>query len=180
MPTSPAVSSLPPALTESGSKARVDRAPTTPGALSALERRLLNDFQRDFPVTPAPFAEIAARLGVSESEVIETLSDLKARGCVSRVGPVFAPRRVGYSLLAALSVPAARLEKVAELVNSYSEVNHNYEREHRFNLWFVVTGSDGKRVERTLNEIEERTGLETLRLPLERAYHIDLGFPLWP
>jgi hypothetical protein len=70
------------------------------------------------------------------------------------------------------------LEEVAELVNGYREVNHNYEREHHFNLWFVVTASDFARVAEVLDEIGERTGLKVLDLPLVEAYHIDLGFPL--
>ena len=179
MPTSPAASSSPPAPTASGFDARDSGPAERVRALSALERRLLDEFQRDFPLVPAPFAEMGARLGVSESEVMEALAKLKARGFVSRVGPVFAPRRLGFSLLAALAVPATRLEAVAALVSAYQEVNHNYEREHDYNLWFVVTGDDEQRVQRVLHDIEQRSGLAALRLPLERAYHIDLGFPLW-
>ena len=179
MPTSPAASSSPPAPTASAFDARGAGPAENTRALSTLERRLLDEFQRDFPLEPAPFIEMGARLGVSESEVIEALANLEARGFVSRVGPVFAPRRLGFSLLAALAVPAARLETVAALVSAYPEVNHNYEREHHYNLWFVVTGNDEFRVERVLDGIEQRTGLNALRLPLERAYHIDLGFPLW-
>ncbi len=180
MPTSPAASFSPRAPTASGFDARIDDPAESAKALSALERRLLDEFQRDFPLVPAPFAEMATRLGVSESEVIDALTNLKARGFVSRVGPVFAPRRLGYSLLSALAVPAESLEAVASMVNDFEEVNHNYEREHEYNLWFVVTGDDEQRVQRVLDEIEQRTGLTALRLPLERAYHIDLGFPLWP
>ncbi len=179
MPTSPAASSSPPAPTASAFDARGAGARESVQALSALERRLLDEFQRDFPLVPAPFAEIGARLGLSESEVIDALANLEARGFISRVGPVFAPRRVGHSLLAALAVPAEQLDAVAALVSDYAEVNHNYEREHDYNLWFVVTGDDEFRVQRVLDEIEQRSGLKTLRLPLERAYHIDLGFPLW-
>lgn len=179
MSTSPAASSSPPAPTASAFDARGVDSAANPEALSALERRLLDEFQRDFPLVPAPFAEIGKRLSVSESEVIDALANLEARGFVSRVGPVFAPQRLGFSLLAALAVPAARLEAVAALVSAYPEVNHNYQREHAYNLWFVVTGDDELRVQRVLDEIQQRTGLKALRLPLERAYHIDLGFPLW-
>lgn len=179
MPTNRAVSFSPPERTASDSEVRADSAPGNALALSALERRLLDEFQHDFPLVPAPFAEIGARLGVSESEVVAALQDLTARGFVSRVGPVFSPRRAGYSLLAALRVPDSLLEEVAAFINTRPEVNHNYEREHDYNLWFVVTGDSKHRVDRTLDMIERHTGLEALRLPLERAYHIDLGFPLW-
>lgn len=151
----------------------------TPIALTALEKTLLNDFQRGFPLTPEPFAEIAAQTGVSEARVIATLQSLHDRGLISRVGPVFAPLRAGASTLAALPVPVNELEAVAAIVNHFAEVNHNYEREHTYNLWFVVTAPDQAQVERVLRDIESATGLSVLNLPLERSFYIDLGFPLW-
>ncbi|HEY9900441.1 MAG TPA: hypothetical protein V6D00_14795 [Pantanalinema sp.] len=146
--------------------------------MTELERRLLNDFQRGFPLTPRPYAELARCLEVSEVEVIEALARLQAEGAISRVGPVFAPNRVGASTLAALSVPPERLEDVAALVSAYPEVNHNYEREHSHNLWFVVTAESRDRLAAVLAEIEARTGLAVLDLPLEEQFHIDLGFDL--
>jgi len=148
-------------------------------ALSALEKCLLNEYQRGFPLCAEPFAEIAAQLGVAETDVIMTLESLQRRGFISRVGPVFAPQRAGASTLAALAVPEDRLESVASLVSAFTEVNHNYQREHDWNLWFVVTAPDQQRVEQVLADIESATGLEVLNLPLERAFYIDLGFPLW-
>ena len=151
----------------------------TPLQLSALEKCLLNEYQRDFPLCASPFAVIADQQGVTEAEVIETLESLQQRGLISRVGPVFAPQRAGASTLAALSVPGEELQRVADIVSDFEEVNHNYEREHSFNLWFVVTASDEAHVQRVLDAIEEQTGLAVLNLPLERSFYIDLGFPLW-
>jgi DNA-binding Lrp family transcriptional regulator len=144
--------------------------------LSRLEQQLLNDFQRDLPLAPRPFAAIAEALQIDERTVLRTLQDLQQRGLISRVGPVFAPRRAGASTLAALAVLPEDLEAVAELVSAYPEVNHNYQREHRFNLWFVLTAPDQERLSAVIGEIEQRTGLAVLDLPLERDYHIDLGF----
>ena len=115
--------------------------------MTDLDLRLLNDFQRDFPLEAAPFGVIAGRLGISEAEVLEALVRLQACGKVSRVGAVFRPHSVGSSTLAALAVPAEQIDAVAQLVSSYAEVNHNYEREHRYNLWFVVTAPDEARVQ---------------------------------
>ena len=70
------------------------------------------------------------------------------------------------------------MEEVAALISAYDEVNHNYEREHELNLWFVVTAADVGRLRSVLAEIATRTGLEVLDLPLEESFHIDLGFPL--
>ena len=146
--------------------------------MNALEKRLLNNFQRDLPLSSTPFATMAEELGVTEKEVIEGLRTLTDRGAVSRVGPVFRPQRCGASSLVAMAVPEDRLEAVAELVNSYPDVNHNYEREHRFNLWFVLTTSRQDRLQTVLDEIEQSTGRATLSLPMLAEYHIDLGFPL--
>lgn len=143
-----------------------------------LSFRLLNDFQRDFPLCDEPFACLADDLGTGEEAVIKTLRELQASGRVSRVGAVFAPRRIGVSTLAALSVPEACLAEVAGLVNAFPGVNHNYEREHRYNLWFVVTAASAGRLDATIRAIEDGSGLPVLRLPLLDEYHIDLGFAL--
>ena len=147
-------------------------------AAEALDRRLLNDFQHGFPLTPRPFAALAERLGVGEAEVLRRLRRLQDQGAISRIGAVLTPHRAGWSTLAAMAVPEGELDEVAELVSGYPEVNHNYEREHRLNLWFVVTAPSAERVAGVLAEIEYWTGLAVLDLPLEEAYRLDLGFPL--
>ena len=150
-----------------------------PTSLTPLEKCLLNEYQHGFPVCTEPFAEIAAQQGVTEAQVISTLISLQQHGLISRVGPVFAPQRAGASTLAALSVTEDRLQAVADMVSRYDEVNHNYEREHHYNLWFVVTAADEDEVQGVLEDIEMRTGLAVLDLPLEHSFYIDLGFPLW-
>ena len=145
---------------------------------SSLEQRLLNEFQHGMPLTPNPYADIARQLGVYETTVLETLRRLQTEGVVSRIGAVFRPNRIGASTLAAIAVPTAKLEEVAAMVSEFTEVNHNYEREHRFNLWFVVVADDEDRLESVLAEIEDRCGYPVLDLPLLNEYFIDLGFDL--
>jgi DNA-binding Lrp family transcriptional regulator len=147
-------------------------------ALSAVDRRLLNDFQHDFPLAPRPFAEIAVRLGTDENTVIETFARLQAERIVSRIGATVTPHKMGWSTLAAMAVPADRIEDVAALINGYDEVNHNYEREHDINIWFVATAESREKTEAVLEDIARRSGIEVLDLPLEEAYRLDLGFPL--
>lgn len=146
--------------------------------MDATDRRLLDAWQRDFPLEPRPFAAIARELGIAEAEVIARLAALQAAGAVSRVGAVVRPNTAGRSTLAAMAVPEARLEEVGALIAAQPEVNHCYEREHRLNLWFVVAAADAAAVARTLARIEAASGLTVLALPLEAEYRIDLGFPL--
>jgi DNA-binding Lrp family transcriptional regulator len=148
-------------------------------ALSDTQRRLIEGWQKDFPLDPAPYARIALALGVSERSVLGMLVELSRTGILSRVGAVVAPNTAGASTLGAMAVPPERLDEVARQVNAEAGVNHNYEREHRFNLWFVVTGRDRPALDSAIARISRRTGVEVLDLPLRAAYYIDLGFPLF-
>lgn len=143
-----------------------------------LEFHLLNDFQRDFPLVPEPYAELARRLGVTEGAVLAALRRLMDDGKVSRVGAVFRPHVLGCSTLAAVACPPERMQAVAALIDSHPEVNHNYEREHAYNLWFVVTAADRNGVAAVLDDIQRQSGLVPLNLPMLADYHIDLGFDL--
>ncbi|MCW9014402.1 MAG: Lrp/AsnC family transcriptional regulator [Gammaproteobacteria bacterium] len=143
-----------------------------------LTQQLLNNFQHDIPLSPTPYADMAERLGVDEQIVLKLLKDLQDQGILSRVGAVFRPNRVGVSTLAAMAVPEYRLQQVADIISAYSAVNHNYEREHHFNLWFVVTAENPQQLDDTLADMESRTDIRILSLPMEKDYHIDLGFPL--
>ncbi|HEY0634383.1 MAG TPA: Lrp/AsnC family transcriptional regulator [Gammaproteobacteria bacterium] len=146
--------------------------------LDPIEQALLNDFQQGLPLSSAPFATMAEQLGVSEAQVLKTLQQLQESGAISRVGPVFRTHSIGASTLAAMRVPEARLEEVAEIVNRFEEVNHNYEREHVLNLWFVATAPDQQHLDEVLQEIVHHTGIPVIALPMLEDYHIDLGFEL--
>ena len=143
-----------------------------------LEKRLLDNFQHDLPLSATPFADIALELGVREDEVLNTIDSLQKDGVISRVGPVFRPNRVGVSTLAAMSLPKHELECVARIISAFPEVNHNYEREHDFNLWFVVTASSEEHLAIVLHEIEQHAGYPLMSLPMLEDYFIDLGFKL--
>lgn len=141
-------------------------------------QQMLNEFQHDFPLSATPYADMAEKLGIEEQALLDLLADLKAQGILSRVGAVFTPNRVGASTLAAMAVPEHKLEAIADIISSYSAVNHNYEREHHFNLWFVATAENSSLLAEILADMEQKTGFRILSLPMEQDYHIDLGFPL--
>ncbi len=145
---------------------------------SDLEKQLVDRYQRDFPLDPRPFRAIAEKLGTDERTVLEALEGLREAGVLGRLGAVLEPHRAGYSTLAAMQVPEPLLPQIATFVSDYPEVTHNYEREHRLNLWFVVAAPSRARVAAVIADIEYRTGLAVLDLPLEEAFHLDLGFPV--
>jgi siroheme decarboxylase len=146
--------------------------------IDAIDLRLLQDFQRDLPLVPHPFAAMGLALGLEEAEVICRLRRLRDEGKVARVGATVRPNTAGASTLAALRVPEERLEAVATAVGSERGVNHSYQREHDWNLWFVATAADAAELAALLDRIRCRTGLAILDLPLVRPFNIDLGFRL--
>ena len=150
------------------------------GERMGIDRAMLNDYQRDFPVTQRPFAHLARRLEIGEDEVLIRLKRLSKAGYIARIGAAVRPNTVGAAPLAALAVDPDRLEEVAATVSAMPGVNHNYARDHRLNLWFVVTEPDREKVAETLAAVARATGLTPLSFPLTTGYHIDLGFPLWP
>lgn len=141
--------------------------------------RLLNEFQRGFPVVPRPFRVLAEKLSVTEAEVIRLLLQLKADGIIGRVGGAIRPNTVGASTLAAMSVPENRLADVATLLAGLPAVNHSYLREHEWNLWFVLTTPEEAALMAALAQIAGQTGLRVLDLRLVQPFHIDLGFSLY-
>ena len=145
---------------------------------STLEQHLLNDYQRDMSLSATPYADMAEQLGVSEEKILESINSLQDRGVISRVGPVFRPNRIGVSTLAAMAVPEQDVECVARIISAFPEVNHNYQRDHEYNLWFVVTASSAEHLDIVLYEIEQHTEYPLMSLPMLDDYFIDLGFKL--
>ena len=145
---------------------------------SILEQHLLNDYQRDMSLSATPYADMAKQLGVSEEKILESINSLQDRGAISRVGPVFRPNRIGVSTLAAMAIPEQDIECIARIISAFPEVNHNYQREHEYNLWFVVTASSAEHLDIVLYEIEQHTEYPLMSLPMLDDYFIDLGFKL--
>jgi DNA-binding Lrp family transcriptional regulator len=142
------------------------------------DRRLLDEWQRDFPLVPRPFAVIGEQTGLDEDEVIRRYVRLRENGAITRIGATVRPNTIAVSTLAAIAVPENRIEEVAAIIGSEQGVNHSYLREHHWNLWFVATAPDDAGLQASLARIEGRSGLRVLGFPLLRAFNIDLGFRL--
>lgn len=146
--------------------------------LDHLDRALLDGYQRDMPVSARPFQVMAEQLNTSEAEVIARLDRLQELGVLSRVGPVFDHARAGASMLVAAAVPEDERDRHAAIINQAAGVNHNYAREHDYNLWFVMTAPDEAQLKMRLDQLESELERRLLRLPMLENFHIDLAFPL--
>jgi len=150
-----------------------------PEHVAAMPLALFNTWQRDFPIVARPFDALGADAGLSGAQVREALRAGLASGAISRVGAVFGVGAGGAAVLCAMQVAPQRLDAVAAHVNAEPGVNHNYAREHRLNLWFVATAGDAAQLQASVDRIERASGEQALRLPMRRAYRIDLGFDLF-
>jgi DNA-binding Lrp family transcriptional regulator len=143
--------------------------------MDEIDRRLVNALQGGFPVHERPFAEVAKRLGLGESEVLARLATLRAEGVLSRFGPMYDAERLGGAVsLCAMAVPEERFEEVAELVNGFPEVAHNYARAHALNMWFVLAVEQPEQIATTIAWIEAVTGLAVVNLPKLDEYFLEL------
>ncbi len=148
--------------------------------LTAFDKKLINVLQVGLPISSRPFADLAKNLNSDEKTVLARIKDLKARGYLRRIGPFFASEKIGYhGTLVALRVAPEAIERVAEAVNSYVGVTHNYEREGKYNLWFtLLTPSEEMRC-KILGEIRILPGVEALlNLPSHKKYKVNVQFKL--
>ncbi|WP_416840513.1 Lrp/AsnC family transcriptional regulator [Haloferax sp. DFSO52] len=146
--------------------------------LDEVDATLIDEYQSGFPVEARPFRVVAEELDIDEDEALERVRRLREKGIFRRFGAVLNPPVIGSSTLAAVAAPDDRFDEIAEIINSYRQVNHNYRRAHEWNMWFVVTAGSRETRDRILSEIEDRTGCEVLNLPMLTDYYIDLEFPV--
>lgn len=138
----------------------------------------LSDYQHDFPLVARPFAAIARDVGATEDAVLAALRECRERGALGRIGAVWERGAGGAAALCALRVDAGDLDRVAAIASAEPSVNHNYEREHEWRLWYVITAPTPSCVRDVARRVQSRAGTDALFLPMVRAYRVDLGFDL--
>jgi DNA-binding Lrp family transcriptional regulator len=145
--------------------------------MDSVDRQIINELQGGFPVCDRPYAVVADRMHLTESELMRRLDALLERGVLSRFGPMFNADRMGGAVtLCAMAVPERDFDAVAAFVNSFDEVAHNYAREHRLNMWFVVAAEHSARVREVLRGIEKNTGLTVYDMPKQEEFFVGLKF----
>ena len=140
-----------------------------------LERRLLNTCQGGFPLRERPFEHAGKSLGVSGEDLRARIGAMLEDGSLSRFGPLYDASSMGGALtLAALEVPETRYDEVAETVNAFDEVAHNYQREHRLNMWFVLATETPRQMRDSLQRIETAVGLPVYNFPKRQTFYLGL------
>ncbi len=147
--------------------------------MDKLDRAIVNTLQQGFPVCEKPFAEAAALLGLREDELIARVQAMLDARVLTRFGPLYQAERLGGAYaLAALRVPPADFDRVAAIVNDLPEVAHNYERDHEFNMWFVLATGAAEDITRAVERIERETGLHVYLMPKREEFFVGLNLPV--
>lgn len=146
--------------------------------MDEIDRKIINTLQGDFPIDDRPYQIIAKKLNIEEDELLKRLEVLLENRTLTRFGPMYDIQKLGGSFsLCAIRVPPERFEEVTEVVNSFSEVAHNYERDHEFNMWYVLATESLSQIDETNHSIEEKTGLKVYNMPKTQEFFVGLHFP---
>ena len=147
--------------------------------LDARDRAILNRLQDGIPVCDRPFAAVGEELGLGEEDLLARLRRLLESGVLTRFGPLYQIERAGGAfVLAAMQVPPEDVERVADIANGFDEVAHNYLRDHRFNLWFVVAAASNDEALDAIARIEAKTRHPVYAMPKLKEYFLDLRLPV--
>jgi len=143
--------------------------------MDTIDRAIINTLQNGFPICPSPYKKVAQSLGLTEQDLIERIQVLLDNGTLSRFGPMYHAEQMGGALtLAALKVPKDNFDNIAEIINAFPEVAHNYAREHALNMWFVLATETPEKIQQVINDIEAQTKLKVYNMPKEHEYFVGL------
>ena len=133
---------------------------------SDSQRRVLALVQGDLPDSATPFADVAARAGVQEDEVIELLAGMRASGEIRRFGATLRHQKAGYgaNAMVAWYVDEADLERVGTFMASRPEISHCYHRvncmDWPYNLYTMVHAKTKDQCRETVAELARLSGVE--------------------
>ena len=144
-----------------------------------LDRKIINELQKNFPVCDHPFAVVAAKLETTEAELILRLQHMLDEKLLTRFGPIYNAERLGGAVsLCALAVQEDDFDFISEKVNTFPQVAHNYQREHELNMWFVLATETKNELDETIKKIEADTGLPVRNMPKLQEFYVGLHFEI--
>ena len=128
--------------------------------LDAIDRRIVQATQAGLPLTPQPYAEIAAVLDLAESEVIDRIAAMQERGIIRRIA--IAPHHYALGMTAngmsVWDVEDDRISALGARIGALPYVTHCYQRPRAlphwpYNLFAMLHGSGRDEVEAKRREV---------------------------
>lgn len=112
-----------------------------------MTKEILLRIQKNFPLTSKPFEAIAKELGMEEDEVISIIQNQKDEKIIRQTSAIFDTKSLGYkSSLVAFEIDEDKIDEAVKIINAHPGVSHNYERNHKFNIWFTMAVSPDSKI----------------------------------
>ena len=156
-------------------------ATATTQTFDGVDKALLTEVQKQFPIDHRPFQILSEKLGISEQACLERITRLKANQVIRQISAIFDTRAIGYqsTLVAMKKADPARVDEAAEVINQHPGVSHNYKRNDPFNIWFTVAVPPGDSLEQVVRILHALAKAdETIILPTLRLYKIGVKLDL--
>ena len=136
-----------------------------PIALSDEDIATIRATQGPMSVRPDAYAPAAARLGVSEEEVVRRLRSLQERGGLRRVAAILFHRRAGFSAngMGVWAVPEDEILETGKRMAAFRGISHCYQRptypDWPYSVFTLAHGRSKEECDAILDSIAERTGM---------------------
>ena len=142
--------------------------------LTDIEKRIIASIQEDMAVCARPYRAIAAKINISEAELLDRLKDLSRRGVIRRFGATLRHQRAGFSAnaMVAWKVDEDRIEEVGQKMATFHQVSHCYRRnptaDWPYNLYTMVHASNEQACHETAQEMSRATSVQDYTLLFSR------------
>jgi len=127
------------------------------------DREIIQMLQGSFPLESEPYRVIGDKLWLDEVSVISRIARMIQGGAIRYLGPFFDSRKLGYKgCLAAMQVAPEHVDKVAAVLDEFSEITHNYLRDGKPNMWFTVIAPSLERRDEIFSAIKKSAGIDEI------------------
>lgn len=105
--------------------------------LSELDRQLILLTQKGLPVAPRPYHVLAAALGVTPDEVMDSFRKMLASGKIRRIAAVPNHYKLGFRTngMTVWDVPDDKVQELGRAMGALPFVSHCYHRPRHLPLW---------------------------------------------
>jgi DNA-binding Lrp family transcriptional regulator len=134
--------------------------------LSAEDRKVVNELQRDLPLNTRPFIEMSRNAGMDEPQFLKRCRCLLESGIMRRYGAAVNHRKAGYTANAMVcwNAPPGKTEKAGQYLASLREVSHCYERkadtQWPYNLFAMIHGKGKGSCRKLAGNVSREFGIE--------------------
>jgi len=138
--------------------------------MSSIERRIIAVLQEGLPMGQTPYRDMAQRIGIETSQLLEVLKDWKKQGKLRRIGAIVNHFEVGLpaGAMVVWQAESERIVEIGQVFAGFKEVSHAYERQSSenwpYNLYTMVHGKRQEEVRQVIEDMSRACGVSNYRI----------------